>query len=290
MQKQRRLQRRSVLTLVVYLICSAIFLLAHPAFADDDPSDNNDPVALPSLNIPSPTTPFATNAPTSAPASDTTSTSTITDPAISTPEPTAIASTTDDAVNATTTYTNLLPTVAFIPPPTPPLNSNATDPFFPVGSESCQKCKYFYPKLKQCNQIANSTLALLPRLPDNSSRSPSLNTTITGGGTAPAEFTTIMPFLQCICPNQGLAATKVCMVCFHITNQRNFFDQFELQNVSSSLSAWQEACMDSNDGTIVPPSANRGQSAGSSGIGLRQSSAGFLATSTMVLLSGWLSL
>jgi hypothetical protein len=51
------------------------------------------------------------------------------------------------------------------------------------------------------------------------------------------------------------------MTCFRVSNQRNFLDQLTLQNVSSSLSAFQEACLDSNDGTVVPPAGTKGQSA-----------------------------
>ncbi|KAG0057218.1 hypothetical protein BGZ83_000631 [Gryganskiella cystojenkinii] len=198
-----------------------------------------------------------------------------------------------------------LPTVLFVPPATN-INPNATDPFFPPGSESCQKCKYFYPKLKECNQIAKQTLGRLPRMPgekdgtygnlstvasstninfNSNSAIPtssfvtaSSNTTATAEGNsnlAPAEFTTLMPFLQCICPSQGLAATKVCLTCFRISNQRNFLDELVLQNVSNSLAAFQEACLDSGDGAFVPPAANKGQSASNS--------------PTQVILSSWIS-
>lgn len=53
------------------------------------------------------------------------------------------------------------------------------------------------------------------------------------------------------------------MTCFRVSNQRNFLDQLALQNVSNSLSAFQEACQDSNDGTVVPPAGSKGQSASS---------------------------
>lgn len=169
-----------------------------------------------------------------------------------------------------------LPSVLYVPPVSFNINNDALEPTFPTGSESCQKCKIFYPKLKECNQIANQTLALLPRLILTGNDTTTLvypnsttttnGTDVTGGATRtgpPSTFTTLIPFLQCICPNQGLAATKVCMTCFRVSNQRNFLDQLALQNVSSSLSAFQEACQDSNDGTVVPPARTKGQSASS---------------------------
>ncbi|KAF8941130.1 hypothetical protein BGZ47_007490 [Haplosporangium gracile] len=168
-----------------------------------------------------------------------------------------------------------LPSVLYVPPESFNINNDALEPTFPTGSESCQKCKYFYPKLKECNQIANQTLALLPRLVPagndttilvypNSTATNGTSTDTTGTPTGPpSTFTTLMPFLQCICPNQGLAATRVCMTCFRVSNQRNFLDQLALQNVSNSLSAFQEACQDSNDGTVVPPAGTKGQSASS---------------------------
>ncbi|KAH7058375.1 hypothetical protein BKA57DRAFT_519568, partial [Linnemannia elongata] len=190
-----------------------------------------------------------------------------------------LSPTSSDAASTPSPIT--LPSVLYIPPVSFNINNDALEPIFPSGSESCQKCKYFYPKLKECNQIANQTLALLPRLVPTGNDTTTLvypnsttttTTTTTTNGTdvtgstptgPPSTFTTLMPFLQCICPNQGLAATKVCLTCFRVSNQRNFLDQLVLQNVSTSLSAFQEACLDSNDGTVVPPAGTKGQSASS---------------------------
>ncbi|KAF9087034.1 hypothetical protein BGX29_001073 [Mortierella sp. GBA35] len=183
-----------------------------------------------------------------------------------------------------------LPTVLYVPPVSFNINMDAPDPIFPSGSESCQKCKYFYPKLKQCNQIANQTLALLPRLPPSTTTTSFYANDTNNGATTsmvptrtgpPSTFMTILPFLQCICPDQGLAATRVCMTCFRVSNQRNFLDQLTLQNVTSSLSAFQEACQDSLDGTIVPPPGTKGQSASAATSLLRCP----VVTATMALVS-----
>lgn len=272
----------------------------------------------------------------------------------------------------------VLPTVIFIPPASSGVDMNTTTPFFPAKSVSCQQCRYFYPKLVECNMIANQTLGLIPRLgeprtsssivtggpgamPLSKNRAPLLtrgdreedeeeygwdggpgmesimkliskfglagnpgsptstlaNPTGNGdgnlgpggvstsspsgtgkdtgkdqghivsssdqhdlGGTGVVgtptsqsmiDFTSIMPFLQCICPNQGLAAAKVCLTCFRVTNQRNFLDGLSQQNVTTSLSAFAEACADSRDGTRIPPSGTRGQSASgaTNGVGQR---------------------
>ncbi|KAF9193024.1 hypothetical protein BGZ49_003325, partial [Haplosporangium sp. Z 27] len=169
-----------------------------------------------------------------------------------------------DAPTVTVTADIQLPTIMYIPPYSPDMN--ATDPFFPPGSESCQRCKYFYPKLKQCNQVANTTLARLPRFSGND-KIPATSTTtavpVAAGATtfAPAEFTTILPFLQCICPDQGLPAIRVCMTCFRISNQRNFLDVIQAQDVSTALASFQEACVDSDNGVHVPPPSKKGQSA-----------------------------
>ncbi|KAI8346064.1 hypothetical protein B0O80DRAFT_431164 [Mortierella sp. GBAus27b] len=144
-----------------------------------------------------------------------------------------------------TTTTHAMPEM--ISPLPTIIDPSAVEPIFPRGSESCQKCQPYYPKLKECNQIANNTLALLPT---DLSGSPGSGS---GPGSAPPEFTTIMPFLQCICPNEGLLGVKVCMTCFRLTNQHNFLDQLERQNVSTSLKAFQQACVDSQNGTMIPP-------------------------------------
>ncbi|CAO3575089.1 unnamed protein product [Mortierella alpina] len=187
--------------------------------------------------------------------------------------PTATLGPDDSAPTATATTAATAPTITpatqpeiIIPsiPPPPYVNSNATDPIFPAGSDSCQKCRYFYPKLKECNQIANRTLARLPR-PDPNGHDDGLSTTATT--TLPAEFTTLLPFLNCICPNQGLAASKVCLMCFHVSGQPNFLDQLAIQNVTSSLSAFQLACLESGDGTFVPPAARTGSRASGSSRG-----------------------
>ncbi|KAF9097737.1 hypothetical protein BGX27_000918 [Mortierella sp. AM989] len=175
--------------------------------------------------------------------------------------PPSPVTTTNANVTTTTHKPDIaLPTVMYIPPV---ISMNASDPFFPKGSESCQKCKFFYPKLKECNQVANTTLGSLPRITGDDTTIPETTTTL---GYAPTEFTTILPFLKCICPNQGLPAVKVCMTCFRGSNQRNFLDRIEAQNVSTALSSFQEACMDSDDGNHVPPPVNRGQSASTAGI------------------------
>ncbi|KAG0298228.1 hypothetical protein BGZ98_000270 [Dissophora globulifera] len=282
---QRQITLRS-LAAFICLFSTVLLFLSLPALAADDQSDIGDSSSdnSPTLNLDDPV-PTGTSAispavdmppvspamavPTPAPAPDTTSSDLLVDTAMTRP---------------THTKTEMvLPTVMFIPPNTSN-NPNALDPFFPKGSESCQKCKYFYPKLKECNQIASTTLARIPlvgggggsnvSIPLVSVTSNSSTATVTtsaimttgsgsGSGFAPAEFTTLLPFLQCICPNQGLAATQVCLTCFRISNQRNFLDQLESQNVTNSLSAFQEACLDSQDGRFVPPPANRGPSASS---------------------------
>ncbi|KAF8931140.1 hypothetical protein EDD21DRAFT_350541 [Dissophora ornata] len=322
---QRQIRFRSIIALVC-IICFALLLLTFPVLAQDNTSNDG---AVPTLDTPTPDAPAVTTVVadpnTIATVASTAPDATLTPaPPEITPTPTPTPS---DPINiATTTKSRtevvVLPTVMYLPPNSSPINPNATDPFFPAGSESCQKCKYFYPKLKECNQIANNTLARLPRLPEGSSSSIATTTTITTTttavtavtasstlasgpnsstartttgasskveGTALAEFTTIMPFLQCICPNQGLAAAKVCMTCFQITNQHNFLDQLESQSVTNSLPAFQEACLDSGNGSYVPPAANRGQSASSGGGNNRivGGHGGFLLTGAVILMSRW---
>ncbi|KAF9562310.1 hypothetical protein EC968_005339 [Mortierella alpina] len=241
--------------IVSYLTCAivTITIVAAQDSGDDDtgePSTPSDPVltgTFPPLDLPTNTV-NPDGAPT---ASETTATATAT---------------------ATKPTTVTRPDIPYISPPLYS-HSNATDPIFPPGSDSCQKCKYFYPKLKECNQIANRTLALLPRPDDpnddghdhNNNNNPP--TTATAPTRAPAEFTTLLPFLNCICPNQGLAASKICLMCFQISGQPNFLDQLALQNVTNSLSAFQLACLESGDGTFVPPSARKGSSASGSNSG-----------------------
>ncbi|KAF9944456.1 hypothetical protein BGZ70_004630 [Mortierella alpina] len=62
-------------------------------------------------------------------------------------------------------------------------------------------------------------------------------------------------------PNQGLAASKICLMCFHVSGQPSFLDQLVFQNVTNSLSAFQLACLESGDGTFVPPAVRKGSSA-----------------------------
>ncbi|KAF9304275.1 hypothetical protein BGZ74_001970 [Mortierella antarctica] len=166
---------------------------------------------------------------------------------------------TDSLIQLTPTSTTSaeiqLPTLMYIPPTTNYINNDAVDPFYPMGSESCQKCRYFYPKLKECNQIANRTLSSIPPWTSDTPLSTEQQ------ARSRFNFTSIQPFLQCICPEQGLAATKVCLTCFRVTNQKNFLNDMALQNVTNSLAAFQEACLDSANGTVVPPAGAKGQSA-----------------------------
>ncbi|KAG0040456.1 hypothetical protein BGZ82_002540 [Podila clonocystis] len=175
------------------------------------------------------------------------------------PDPTLPLPTDDPSIHLTPTATTSaeiqLPTLMYIPPTTNYINNDAVDPFYPMGSESCQKCRYFYPKLKECNQIANRTLSSIPPWTSDTPLSTEQH------ARSQFNFTSLQPFLQCICPEQGLAATKVCLTCFRVTNQKNFLNDLALQNVTNSLSAFQEACLDSANGTVVPPAGAKGQSA-----------------------------
>ncbi|KAG0087846.1 hypothetical protein BGZ93_009457 [Podila epicladia] len=174
-------------------------------------------------------------------------------------DPTSPPSTDDPFIHLTPSPTTSaeiqLPTLMYIPPITNYVNNDAVDPFYPMGSESCQKCRYFYPKLKECNQIANRTLSSIPPWTSDTPLSTEQQ------ARSRFNFTSIQPFLQCICPEQGLAATKVCLTCFRVTNQKNFLNDMALQNVTNSLAAFQEACLDSAHGTVVPPAGAKGQSA-----------------------------
>ena len=300
---------------------------------------------------------------------------------------------TGSSPSSTVTTGLVLPTVMFIPPPASSsgVDMNATAPYFPAKSVSCQQCRYFYPKLVECNMIANQTLGLIPRPGEprtnsnivtsgpgamslSKDRSPlqiredqgedcgwdggpgmesmmvliskfgqatspgSATSTLsdpTGSGNgnvgpggastssapgtgngqgngnsgsssdqhspggasvaatpAPSgiDFTSIMPFLQCICPNQGLAAAKVCLTCFRVTNQHNFLEGLTQQNVTTSLSAFAEACADSHDGTRIPPSGTTGQSASSATSGVGRKSAKLAVVAVLAGVPGVLAL
>ncbi|KAF9944785.1 hypothetical protein BGZ72_001963, partial [Mortierella alpina] len=215
----------------------AVVAAQDPGDETDEPPSPSDPVltgTFPPLDLPT-----STISPDNAPSATETTVATVT-------------------ATATQPEIFLPSTIPSILPPSYS-NINNTDPIFPPGSDSCQKCKYFYPKLKECNQIANHTLALLPRPDPDRRNHPFIKAT-----TPPAEFTTLLPFLNCICPNQGLAASKICLMCFHISGQPNFLGNLALQNVTSSLSAFQLACLESGDGTFVPPAVRKGSSASGS--------------------------
>ncbi|GJJ69546.1 hypothetical protein EMPS_01892 [Entomortierella parvispora] len=281
---QRRRRGRSFLALVLLALFFSLLTVFHPVSAQDDDSDGGSDGNGGHADDPELTGTFP-------PLDDSTSV-----PLTPSPPPSPVTAPDDAspaALSPSATKTKIpkptiaLPTVLYVPPTAPNMNPNAIDPLFPLGSESCQKCKYFYPKLKECNQIAQQTLGCLPRYPPNNNASPPASslmpplpppasssssssssglmaaaptsptnllsaaatattsfspatTTVTAAAltsnnnsttTAPADFTTLMPFLQCICPSQGLAATKVCLTCFRITNQRNFLDQLVAQNV-----------------------------------------------------------
>ncbi|CAO3564599.1 unnamed protein product [Mortierella alpina] len=207
------------------------------------------------------------------------------------------------------------------PPPPPPgtainhrpfipgvIDMNAIAPFFPSKSTSCQLCKVQFPKLVECNLVANRTLSLIPRFGEFnhvsyvngerhggegrgggglvhkkrsgteetspfltvskllSSSDSSSSSSVSPSNFDPnsVNFTAVMPFLQCICPDQRLEATRSCLTCFRVSNQRNFLNDLSVQNVASSLSAFAQACVDSNNGTVVPPGSTKGSSASES--------------------------
>ncbi|KAG0252792.1 hypothetical protein DFQ27_007851 [Actinomortierella ambigua] len=172
----------------------------------------------------------------------------------------------------TTTTTTKTPTEPRIPlptdfvvPPMPPANGGAApSPVFPPGSDSCQKCRYFYPRLATCNEIANNTLTKIPRAPlDGAHDAIIMQSPPPPLPPLPVNFTTILPLLRCLCPDQGLAATKVCATCFRGTRQPDFLGALAEQNVTSQLSSWQQACLDSGMGQHVPPQGTKGDSAAS---------------------------
>ncbi|KAK3844902.1 MAG: hypothetical protein J3R72DRAFT_437397 [Linnemannia gamsii] len=274
--RPRRISLRTILYSLAFLLTLFITLTAAQ---EGDDNDNDTLLPPPTTEDPPPPPPPS---PAVSPSPSTTDTLPTLPPATPKPKP-------EPPVT--------LPPVLYIPPVPFNVNNDALEPIFPTGSESCQKCKYFYPKLKECNQIAQHTLALLPRLVPSSSNNDTMTLVYPPGGAngtttapttaAPSTFTTLMPFLQCICPNQGLPATKVCLTCFRVSNQRNFLDQLSLQNVSNSLSAFQEACQDSNNGTVVPPAGTKGQSASLASSSLIST---FLTSSWMFLLVGVLSI
>ncbi|KFH70475.1 hypothetical protein MVEG_03325 [Podila verticillata NRRL 6337] len=143
--------------------------------------------------------------------------------------------------------------------------SSTGNPIFPPTSASCQQCQVHYPKLVECNQIANWTLATLPQLPPQTSaddkafvrgldqpRSPD----------ASANITVVMPFLQCICPDQGVLGLESCLTCFKLSSQanNNFLQELVLQNVTTSLKEYTNLCAETGNGSYVPP-GHKGASA-----------------------------
>ncbi|KAI8604788.1 hypothetical protein EDD21DRAFT_365241 [Dissophora ornata] len=82
------------------------------------------------------------------------------------------------------------------------------------------------------------------------------DSSLDGSGSAGVNFTALLPFLQCICPNQGLAASRVCMTCFRVSDQPNYLSELKEQNVTSSLSVFAQACADSGDGRYLTRSAD----------------------------------
>ncbi|KAI9238824.1 MAG: hypothetical protein BYD32DRAFT_479598 [Podila humilis] len=143
--------------------------------------------------------------------------------------------------------------------------SSTGNPIFPPTSASCQQCQVHYPKLVECNQIANWTLATLPQLPPQTSaddkafvrgldqpRSPD----------ASANITVVMPFLQCICPDQGVLGLESCLTCLKLSSQanNNFLQELVLQNVTTSLKEYTNLCAETGNGSYVPP-GHKGASA-----------------------------
>ncbi|KAG0039646.1 hypothetical protein BGZ82_007230 [Podila clonocystis] len=159
-----------------------------------------------------------------------------------------------DTVSAATTVTTTTTT---------PTTGN---PVFPPKSVSCQQCRVHYPKLVECNQVANRTLATLSRLPpptraDDKAFVQRLDQPRPDDDSS-ATITVIMPFLQCICPDQGVLGLKSCLTCFKLSSQAsNFLQELVLQNVTTSLKAYTNLCLETGNGTFVPPPGHKGASA-----------------------------
>ncbi|KAG0069072.1 hypothetical protein BGZ92_004761 [Podila epicladia] len=146
----------------------------------------------------------------------------------------------------------------------------ADNPVFPPKSAFCQQCQVHYPKLVECNQIANWTLATLPRLPPPTSADDEAFVHGLGhprpSDKSSSDITVIMPFLQCICPGQGVLGLKSCLTCFKLSSQasNNFLQELVLQNVTTSLKAYTSLCIETVNGTFVPPPGRKGASASQS--------------------------
>ncbi|KAF9319677.1 hypothetical protein BG003_008477 [Podila horticola] len=145
------------------------------------------------------------------------------------------------------------------------------NPVFPPKSVSCQLCQVHYPKLVECNQIANRTLATLPRLPPTTSAD---DEAFVHGLDQPrsdcessSNIIVIMLFLQCICPDQGVLGLKSCLTCFKLSSQANkFLQELVLQNVTTSLKSYTNLCLETGNGAFVPPPGHKGASASQSSV------------------------
>ncbi|KAF9289127.1 hypothetical protein BGZ74_000775 [Mortierella antarctica] len=170
--------------------------------------------------------------------------------------------------------------------------STTGNPVFPPKSASCQQCQAHYPNLVECNQVTNRTLATLPRLPpptstDDEAFVHGLNQPRPSDKSS-ADITAIMPFLQCICPDQGVLGLKSCLTCFKLSNQasNNFLQELVLQNVTTSLKAYMNLCLETGNGTFVPSLGHKGASASQNSISPSLTAPSWTAFSVVLCLVG----
>ncbi|KAF9389829.1 hypothetical protein CPB97_010559 [Podila verticillata] len=107
---------------------------------------------------------------------------------------------------------------------------NQPNPIFST-SDTCVACQRDYPTIRNCT-------ALIPP--------PTVNLTM---------ISQVLPFYNCICPNNGPDALQACSTCLRSTGQQSFLNPKHYNVTNQDTKALKQICIDTANGSRVPSMA-----------------------------------
>ncbi|KAG0347124.1 hypothetical protein BG004_008459 [Podila humilis] len=154
-------------------------------------------------------------------------------PFVEEPTPTFPSPTTDISPDPTftPTFPTETPTTPTVPPSTTPAPiPNQPNPVFST-SDTCVTCQRNWGLVRNCT-------ALIPP--------PTVNLTM---------ISQVLPFFNCICPNNGIDALQGCSTCFRSTGQQAFLNPKHYEVTNQDNKAFKQVCLDTENGSKVPSAA-----------------------------------
>ncbi|KAG0244586.1 hypothetical protein BGW41_007349 [Actinomortierella wolfii] len=161
------------------------------------------------------------------------------DPPEEEPSPSPIPSPTTDPIDPTGAFPDPTASPTAPPPTTTTTLPPRPDPIF-SNSDKCTECKPHWPAINNC-------LAYLPPT--------SVNLTV---------ITAVLPFYSCICKDdyQHIEPIAACASCLRTTGQLAYLHPMFYDVKLSDMRAYTQVCMETKNGTTVPPESAATATAG----------------------------